>query len=74
MMVPPENARGFSIMLGIALVLFLDQENNGSRPPTLVSIGQNKKENILFKDPLQSILVKGVAIETSPEIRIKIMA
>jgi hypothetical protein len=32
------------------------------------------KENILFKDPLQLILVKGVAIETSPAIRIKIMA
>ena len=32
------------------------------------------KENILFKDPLQLILVKGVAIETSPAIGIKIMA
>jgi hypothetical protein len=36
--------------------------------------GQNNKENILFKDPLQSFLVKGVAIETSPAIHIKIMA
>jgi hypothetical protein len=74
MMLPPENARGFSIMLGIALALFPDQENNGSRPPTLVGIGQNNKENILFKDPLQLILVRGVAIETSPAILIKIMA
>jgi hypothetical protein len=74
MMFPPENARGFLIMLGIALALFPDQENNSSRPPALAGIGQNNKENILFKDPLQSILVKGVAIETSPVICIKIMA
>jgi hypothetical protein len=74
MMFPPENARGFLIMLGIALALFPDQENNGSQPPILVGISQNNKENILFKDPLQLILVKGVAIETRPAIRIKIMA
>jgi hypothetical protein len=39
-----------------------------------LAYGQNNKENILFKDPLQSILVKGVAIETSLAILIKIMA
>jgi hypothetical protein len=32
------------------------------------------KENNLFKDLLQSILVKGVATETSPENYITIMA
>jgi hypothetical protein len=74
MMFPPENVRGFLIMPGIALALFPDQKNHGSQPPTLVGIGRNNKESILFKDPLQSILVKGVAIETSPAIRIKIMA
>jgi hypothetical protein len=58
-------------MLGIALALFPDQENNGSQPPTLIDIGQNNKENILFKDPLQSILVKGVAIETSLAISLQ---
>ncbi len=61
-------------LLGIALALFPYQVNNGSGPPTLVGIGENNKGNILFKDPHQSILVKGVAIETSPAIRIKIMA
>jgi hypothetical protein len=40
----------------------------------LLEVAKRPRSNILFKDPLQSILVKGVAIETSPAIHIKIMA
>jgi hypothetical protein len=40
----------------------------------LPAYSQNNKENNLFKDLLQSILVKGVAIETSPANCITIMA
>jgi hypothetical protein len=62
------------VMLGSLVHHSLITKTMVPNHPLLPAYSRNNKENNLFKDLLQSILVKGVAIETSPANHITIMA